>query len=96
MAHKPHELEYTKLLQSGAVFHYTCNAPSSDMLSRHGVQELGQDVDSDPRGLLLIPADVYTKFGLVLDPLNDSETHRIVSENLMRKMSEREKSSDSD
>jgi len=87
MAYDLHELEYTALLQSGEVVHYTCNPPSLEMRKKYGIE----DVDSDPEGFLLIPGDVFVKFGLILDPLHDSETHKLVSEQLMRKMSEKEK-----
>ena len=86
MAHEPHELEITYLLSDGSVAHYTCNDPRMKTLEKHGMGY----VDNDPDGLLLIPAEVFGKFGLSIDPNHDSATHTIVAETLMRRISEEE------
>ncbi len=79
-----HALEHTKLIKSiDAVFHYTCNPPSKDVLSQLEIKTIGDDFGCrDAREVLLIPITVYEKLGYVV---RDSDLP-IVSEQLLRSL----------
>lgn len=64
MSRQPHRLEHTRYVPStGQVFHYTCNAPSIDTLATHGIQPIGDSFGADAREVLLIPSELYDRFG---------------------------------
>ncbi|MAG45154.1 MAG: hypothetical protein CMH63_00070 [Nanoarchaeota archaeon] len=80
---RPHSLEHTKVLASGDVFHYSCNAPSKAVLDRHGIRAIGKDLNcEDAREVLVIPGKVYGQYGYSLE----ENSVQIVSEQLLRSL----------
>ena len=59
-----HKLELSAVLESGDVLHYTCNAPTQEVLDKHGIGAKGEAYGADPREMLLIPGRVYKKYGI--------------------------------
>ncbi len=83
MAQKPHSLEYTAILNDGRVFHYTCNPPSNEILTKHGIEAIGNKFGcKDSREVLLIPKSLYKSYGYVV---RESDI-KIVSEQLLRRL----------
>ena len=83
MAQEPHSLEYTGILKDGRVFHYTCNSPPNERLTKHGIEPIGDNFGcGDSREVLLIPKRVYESYGYLV---RESDI-KIVSENLLRKL----------
>ena len=64
--HKPHQLEYFPYysFSKNSFIHYTCNAPSMEVLKKNNILSLGSSFgcinDSE---VLEIPIDVYKKAG---------------------------------
>ncbi|HLC77994.1 MAG TPA: hypothetical protein VJH92_02625 [Candidatus Nanoarchaeia archaeon] len=83
--HKPHSLDYTHVLSDGRVIHYTCNAPSMSILSRHGVMCVGNDYGCrDSREVVIIPSNLARKYGIIY-PFEDNVA-RINAEKIMRRL----------
>lgn len=54
---------------SQGVLHYTCNAPSVTILEMIGISMLGQQFGLEPREVLLIPDNLFRKYGLPKDTI---------------------------
>ena len=84
--HNPHELEaYFPYFFSGDNFiiHYTCNAPSCDVLLKHKITSIGKTFGcKDDREVLKIPVQVCIDRGY--HELNDREILRINLENILK------------
>lgn len=86
MTHKPHSLENRTHLVDGKVWHYTCNAPDIEVLVNNGITPIGENYGcKDPREVLFIPQELYSKYGLRLT--NDPLLLPLQSEILLRKLS---------
>ncbi len=77
----PHIFEGT-IITGDYVFHYTCNAPSEEVLEKYNIILKGHELGMEKREILLIPHKVYEQFGYVVRP----EDITITSENLLRKL----------
>lgn len=51
------------------VLHYTCNAPSMEILRMMGIGVLGQQFGLEPREVLLIPDDLFKEHRLHKDTI---------------------------
>ncbi|HOY61192.1 MAG TPA: hypothetical protein PK045_01665 [Candidatus Woesebacteria bacterium] len=58
----------TELTEDGLIVHYTCNAPSEDILAKHGIKPAGKAFGIEPREVLIIPV------GLMKDRGNPDNT----------------------
>ncbi|MFH0956762.1 MAG: hypothetical protein V1813_02780 [Candidatus Aenigmatarchaeota archaeon] len=85
-AQVPHQYEHTGILSDGSVVHYTCNAPSYETMGRYGIKSLQGLNGGDGRGVLVIPGDVFSKFGYRIDLSTDKNVLKITSENLMARL----------
>lgn len=82
MAQIKHGLEYTKLMSSGLVFHYTCNPPSQEVLKANGIRCIGESLNClDDREVLLIPSELYEDYGYKI-----GSDLRIISECLLTRL----------
>ncbi len=80
---KPHSLEHTALIASkGVVWHYTCNAPSQEVLDDNGIEAIGASYGADPREVLLILVNVYEQHGYAVRKSDLT----ITSEQLLRRL----------
>ena len=80
-----HGLEYTAPLSDRRVFHYTCNAPSEDILEKYDIQCIGKSLGcEDDRGVLLIPFEVFEQEGVPIP--EDRHALTIQTENLLTKL----------
>jgi len=82
--HKPHVLEgitrYSK--EDNAFIHYTCNAPTQEVLDMYGIEAIGQEYGCiNSREVLKIPLRVYLDEGIPFT--KDQRTLIINLENLM-------------
>ena len=84
MDQRSSSLEYTKLLASGAIFHYTCNAPSQEVLDHYKISTIGNAFDRDPREVLIIPSIVFEREGIPIPENQDSL--KIEAENLLKRL----------
>lgn len=92
MAQKPHSLEGT-WIAGDYVRHYTCNPASTEYLRENEIIMMGAELGCrDSREVLLIPRNAYNKRGL---PVRASDA-QIISETLMRILSEEEASPKAD
>lgn len=84
--HKPHSLEgITGVDSNGNGIHYTCNAPSQEVLKRHGIISLGENYGcSNSREVLQIPADLCKRYGI--DPKTNQSVAIINYERMMREL----------
>jgi len=72
---------------NSSVWHYTCNAPENPVLTRNGIQTIGDQFNcQDPREVLLIPQSLYEQYGLPIK--NDPIILSLQSETLLRRLSE--------
>ena len=79
-----HELEGTRILQGGAIYHYTCNASSKEILDSYGISAVGDIYGRDPREVLIIPPNVFEEQGI---PISQDESVLIINaENLSRRL----------
>lgn len=85
MVRKIHGLEYTIALSDGKVFHYTCNAPTHDILNKYHIKCIGKNLGcEDDRGVLLIPFEVFEQQGIPIP--EDKRSLTIHAENLLRRL----------
>ena len=70
----------TQLTEDGLIAHYTCNAPSEDILTKYGIKPVGKAFGVEPREVLVIPV------GLMKDKGNPDNT--IDVENMLRNLTE--------
>jgi hypothetical protein len=82
----PHQYEHTGILSDGSVVHYTCNAPSYETMDRYGITSLKGLNGGDGRGVLVIPGDVFSKFGYRINQSTGKNVLKITAENLMRRL----------
>lgn len=71
--------EGTEATSDGWILHYTCNAPSSDILKRCNIKSVGEDFDVESNEVLVIPIGLMSGRG---DPENT-----VGVENLLRDLS---------
>jgi hypothetical protein len=88
--HKPHTLEYFPYysFSRDSFVHYTCNAPSIEVLIKHNITPLGSSFGCiNDAEVLEIPMNVYKKAGFrdKLDGL-DKATLTLNLERLMREL----------
>lgn len=88
--HKPHTLEYFPYysFSRSSFIHYTCNAPSTEVLRKHNIIPLGNSFGCiNDAEVLEIPMNVYKKAGFrgKLDRL-DKSTLTLNLERLMREL----------
>jgi hypothetical protein len=81
MERKPHQYEFTGILKN-KIWHYTCNAPSLEVLTKHNITAYGEEYGCDAREILLIPKTVYEKQGISID----KEDITIQTESLLSKL----------
>ncbi len=84
MTRKIHKLEITKQLESGNIFHYTCNPPKKKTLEKYNIRSIGEDIGcNDSREILIIPPQLYKENGYYIR----EDDLKIVSEALLRELS---------
>ncbi|MBU4069442.1 MAG: hypothetical protein KJ646_00495 [Nanoarchaeota archaeon] len=84
--HKPHSLEYMPVVANKTVIHYTCNAPSKEILQTIGIESIGHKFGCvDSREVLKIPFEIYKKQGFQIP--QDKYQLIINSELLMKRLS---------
>ena len=79
-----HELEGTRILQGGAIYHYTCNAPSQEVLDSYGISAVGHIYGRDSREVLIIPPIIFEEQGIPIS--QDEDVLTINAENLVRRL----------
>ena len=86
MTHEPHLFEgFPFYLKSrNEIIHYTCNAPSREILEKNNLESIGKLFGSDGREILRIPLAVYNKYGF--SEIKDKNILKINSEIMMRKL----------
>ncbi len=90
--HIPHSLESLRVFDStrNILTHYTCNAPSQEVLDRYNIVCIGDKFGcSDKREVLEIPLELYTQEGWQLH--EDENLIKINLEKLMRDLTSGEK-----
>lgn len=63
--HNPHELGHLPVLLLGKniILHYTCNSPSEEILTKHGITAIGDKFNcKDKREVLSIPIKNYKEY----------------------------------
>tara|TARA_Y100000034_G_C6904401_1_gene419223 strand:+ start:614 stop:883 length:270 start_codon:yes stop_codon:yes gene_type:complete len=79
-----HKLEGTKVLDSGAVWHYTCNAPSQKVLDFYNISTIGDIYSRDSREVLIIPSEAFENEGMVVP--EDENVLTINAETLLKRL----------
>jgi len=82
--HKPHKFDSFPIFIRGknAIIHYTCNAPSQEVLDKYGIESIGQKFGcADTREVLQIPKSIYDKAGF--SELYDKDILELNLEKLM-------------
>ncbi len=85
--HIPHGLESFPYFVGGnsEIIHYTCNAPSKEILEKYGIKCIGNDFNCiDPKEVLRIPLRVYEGKGF--SELKDREVLKINLENMLKQL----------
>jgi hypothetical protein len=72
-------------IRGSSVWHYTCNAPSDEILERKGITAIGHEHETAPREVLLIPLELYAEHGVVVSK-NNQNVLIIQSEGLLTKL----------
>ena len=89
MAQEPHSLENQTFYdsQKNALIHYTCNAPSEEILGELGIKPIGDEYGCDDvREVVEVPVGIYLERGFMFT--KDFDLLRINLENLMRNLSQ--------
>jgi hypothetical protein len=74
------------MLSDGSVVHYTCNSPSRETLDRYGIKSVNGLCGGVDIGILVIPGDVFSKFGYRIDQKIDNNVLKITAERLMTRL----------
>lgn len=83
--HNPHSLEYMPVITNKTIMHYTCNAPTEEILQKFGIEIIGDKFGCiNPREVVKIPFEVYKKQGFQIPQDKDQLT--INCELLMRRL----------
>jgi len=82
---KLHQFENITKLTTQGVVHYTCNAPSMEVLEKYGIKAIGDAFGIEKRGILIIPEKVYEKYGLEVKGV-DRDALNIRTENLLARL----------
>lgn len=81
----PHQYEHTGMLSDGSVVHYTCNAPSWDVLNKYGITAL-EGLNDGGDSMFVIPSSVFRRFGYRIGKGTSAPVLTITAENLFARL----------